>query len=107
MSEGISENTQLKANTAFVIKTVGLIITAVWGYSVVWNKIMTLENELARVKHSIELNSEFRVKWPRGELGSLPADAEQNMRLTHAEGRLNKIDEHVDRLRMEAATPKQ
>ena len=99
MSEGLSENTQLKANTAFVIKTVGLIITAVWGYSVVWNKIMTIENEISRMNHTVDLNSEFRVKWPRGELGSLPDDAEQNMRLTPAEGRLDKLAEHVDKLR--------
>ena len=99
MNEGLSENTQLKANTAFVIKTVGLIITCVWGYSVVWNKIMTIENEISRINHTLDLNSEFRVKWPRGELGSLPDDAEQNMRLTHAEGRLDKLDEHVDKLR--------
>ena len=99
MNDGISENTQVKANLAFMAKTIALVGTAVWGYSVVWNKIMALENNLARLTHTIELNSEFRVKWPRGELGSLPADSEQNMRLTHIEGEIDKLDGYVDRLR--------
>ena len=45
MSEdGLSENTQVKANLAFMAKTIALVGTAVWGYSVVWNKISALEN---------------------------------------------------------------
>ena len=43
----------------------------------------------------IKANNEFRVKWPRGELGSLPDDAEQNMRLNHLENELKEIQENI------------
>ena len=39
----------------------------------------------------LDKNSEFRILWPRGELGSLPADAEQNMRLDFIEKKLEKM----------------
>lgn len=95
----VGENTQVKANLAFVAKVIGIVGTAVWGYSVIWNKIVALENELVRFNHEIELNSEFRVKWPRGELGALPDDAEQNIRLEYLSKQMDKLDLHVDALR--------
>ena len=47
------------------------------------------DTEIMRV--FIDQNSEFRVKWPRGELGSLPDDAEQNMRLDNMEKQMEKL----------------
>ena len=95
----LDENTQIKANAAFAIKVVLGVATAVWSYSVIVNRISTLELEIARLKDDIHMNSEFRIKWPRGELGSLPADAEQNMRLDFYERELEKIKAIVDELR--------
>jgi hypothetical protein len=48
----------------------------------------------------IRMNSEFRIKWPRGELGSLPDDAEQNLRLTYAESHLKEISNVVRKLQV-------
>ncbi len=99
MAAEVSENTQVKANLAFMAKVIAGVGTVVWGYSVVWNKLSSLEMELLRLKHEVEMNSEFRIKWPRGELGALPDDAQQNMRLDHHQGRIEKLDEWVDGLR--------
>ncbi len=44
------------------------------------------------------MNSEFRIKWPRGELGALPDDAEQNMRLDMTERQIEKIEDKVDEM---------
>ena len=95
----LGENMQVKANLAFMAKTIALVGTAVWGYSVIWNKINTIENDIVRIHHELELNSEFRIKWPRGEIGALPADATQDMNIEHLKGRVDKLDEHVDKLR--------
>ena len=95
----LDENTQIKANAAFAAKLIVGIITAVWSYSVIVNRISTLELEIVRLKDDIHMNSEFRTKWPRGELGSLPDDAEQNMRLDFYERELEKIKVIVDELR--------
>jgi len=99
MKKELNENMQVKANLAFMAKTIALVGTCVWGYSEIWNKISTIENELIRMNHTMELNSEFRIKWPRGEIGALPADATQNMNIEHLKNRVDKLDEHVDSLR--------
>ena len=97
----LNENTQVKANIAFVAKVIGIVGTAVWGYSVLWNKLNTLDLEIMRIKHDVELNAEFRVKWPRGELGALPADARQDLRLDIYEKEIDKLKMIVDDLRFE------
>ncbi len=55
-----------------------------------------IEKDTDIMKVFVDQNSEFRVKWPRGELGALPDDAEQNMRLNHIEKQLEKILEELD-----------
>tara|TARA_Y100000004_G_C8902368_1_gene407027 strand:+ start:179 stop:511 length:333 start_codon:yes stop_codon:yes gene_type:complete len=98
-STEIGENMQVKANLAFMAKTIALVGTAVWGYSAIVNRLNTLENDIVRMHHEMELNSEFRIKWPRGEIGALPADATQDMNIEHLKGRVDKLDDHVDKLR--------
>jgi len=95
----ISQNTQFKANLAFAIKVIAIVATAVWTYSAVVNRLSTLEMNMVRLEQQIEMNSEFRVKWPRGELGALPDDAEQNMRLKYIESRMDKHEDLIDELR--------
>jgi len=97
----LDENTQIKANAAFAAKLVVGIITAVWSYSVIVNRISALELEIVRLKDDIHMNSEFRIKWPRGELGALPADARQDLRLDIYEKEIDKLKTIVDELRFE------
>ena len=97
----LDENTQIKANAAFAAKLVIGIITAVWSYSVIVNRISALELEIVRLKDDIHMNSEFRIKWPRGELGALPADARQDLRLDIYEKEIDKLKTIVDDLRFE------
>ena len=99
MKGELSESTQVKANMAFAIKVIMAVGTAVWGYSVIEHRISDTENEIVRMKSDVEQNSEFRVKWPRGELGSLPDDAEQNLRLGYIESQIRTHSEHIDNLR--------
>jgi len=97
----LDETTQIKANAAFAAKLVVGIITAVWSYSVIVNRISALELEIVRLKDDIHMNSEFRIKWPRGELGALPADARQDLRLDIYEKEIDKLKTIVDDLRFE------
>lgn len=99
MSEGLSENTQVKANMTFAIKVIIAVASAVWGYSVIEHRISDVENELVRINSDVGQNSEFRVKWPRGELGSLPDDAEQNLRLSYLEDQIKNHNNLIDTLR--------
>lgn len=100
MSDGeINENASAKVQLAFAAKVIGLVGTLVWGYSMIVNRLNTIEMDLSRIQHELQLNSEFRIKWPRGEIGALPADATQDMNIEHLKARVDKLDEHVDKLR--------
>jgi|TARA_Y100001938_G_C7904078_1_gene336139 septation ring formation regulator EzrA len=54
--------------------------------------VTALEEEL---KRDIEKNNEFRIKWPRGEMGSLPADNEQFMLLEHMAKQVEKVQKDL------------
>ena len=41
-------------------------------------------------------NTEFRIKWPRGEMGSLPADSEQFMLIEHLAGELDSLSTDIE-----------
>jgi cell division protein FtsB len=101
MSEegAVGENSVVKANLAFMIKVITGVCFVCYSYVTIKNSISQLENDNARIKHEVEMNSEFRIKWPRGEIGALPADATQDMKIQHLESRVDKLDEHVDKLR--------
>ena len=71
---------------------VGIAIT---GYFNITGRITFLEHNMAMQDVHVKQNNEFRVKWPRGELGALPDDAEQNMRLTHIEKELKEIQDNI------------
>jgi len=75
---------------------------AVWGYFGLTSKIAQLEIDVLRMKDSVTMNSEFRVKWPLGQLGALPDDAEQNMRLRFIEKDIEIMEAHVDSLRIKS-----
>ena len=96
----LSENSTAKIQLAFAAKVIGIVGTIVWGYSVIVNRLNTIENDVIRIQHELELNTEFRIKWPRGEIGALPADATQDMNIEHLKERVGKLEDHVDKLRL-------
>ena len=48
------------------------------------------------MEKDLEENTEFRIKWPRGEMGSLPADSEQFMMLEDLYKTTDKINKHIE-----------
>ena len=96
----IDDSTKLDINLKWLIQIIVMVGFVVWGYFTLTSKINQLEIEILRMLDSVKQNSNFRIKWPLGELGSLPDDAEQNMRLKHLEKDVRKLDTHVDGLRL-------
>ncbi len=97
MSGEINENASAKVQLQFAAKVIGLVGTLVWGYSVVVNRLNTIENDIIRMHHEMELNSNFRYTWPRE--GELPADVMQNMNIVLIKERLTKIDDRIEEMR--------
>ena len=86
---------------------IGAVAVGVWAYFGVLERITMLETKsvlsekdlnqhVERIEAEVVKNSEFRIKWPRGEMGSLPADSEQFMLIEDLYGSVEKIDKHIE-----------
>lgn len=96
----LNDSTSLGINVKWLIQIIVVAAMVVWGYFGLTSKISHLETDVLRMKDSVLMNSEFRVKWPLGQLGALPDDAEQNMRLKFIEDDVSSLEGHVDALRI-------
>lgn len=95
----IDDNTSLGINIKWLVQIVLGVGGAVTLYFTIMSALNKLEIDTMRHNQEIDLNSEFRIKWPRGEMGSLPDDAEQNLRLSHVERDVEQLQVLVDELR--------
>lgn len=95
----LDDSTNVGINIKWLIQIVVGVGAAVTLYFTIMSALSKLEIETMRHNQEIELNSEFRIKWPRGEMGSLPDDAEQNLRLNHLERDVDQLQILVDELR--------
>ena len=98
----LNDQTSLGISVKWLIQIIIVAAMVVWGYFGLTSKISQLEMDVLRMKDSVAMNSEFRVKWPLGQLGALPDDAEQNMRLQFIEKDMKVIEAHVDALRIKS-----
>lgn len=95
----LDDDTNFGINIKWLVQIVVGVGGAVTLYFTIMSALSALEIETMRHNQEIELNSEFRIKWPRGEMGSLPDDAEQNLRLNHLERDMEHMQVLVDELR--------
>ncbi len=98
----LNDSTSLGINVKWLLQIIVVAAMAVWGYFGLTSKISQLEIDVMRMKDSVTMNSDFRVKWPLGQLGALPDDAEQNMRLRFIEKDMEVMEAHVDTLRIKS-----
>ena len=98
----LNDQTSLGINLKWLVQIIVVAAMAVWGYFGLTSKISQLQIDVMRMKDSVTMNSEFRVKWPLGQLGALPDDAEQNMRLRFIEKDVEVMEAHVDTLRIKS-----
>ena len=59
-------------------------------------RLNSIDNKIILMEADLGQNTEFRIKWPRGEMGSLPADNEQFMLIEHLADQLAKLQDQAD-----------
>ena len=96
MPTKINENSEIVIPLRNLIALLAFVTVMCVGYFELTSRISFLEHNLSLMDIHVQQNNEFRVKWPRGELGALPDDAEQNMRLNHLE---KEVDEIVEKMK--------
>ena len=86
---GESSKIQLDLKSLIGIIVGILSIAGVW--FTLTAEIATLQMDVARLQYNQSLNDEFRIKWPRGELGALPADERQDLKIEYMEKEIEEI----------------
>ena len=92
----ISDKSAVAMPIKNLVGIIGSVAVGVWAYFGVIERINNLETNYKLIATDIEKNIEFRIKWPRGELGSLPADSEQFMLIEHMAGQLENIQKQME-----------
>ena len=73
----INDTTTLAMPIRNLISIIGTVAVGVWAYFGIIERLNTLETDSTLIKKDLDGAVEFSIKWPRGELGTLPADSEQ------------------------------
>ena len=101
--EELSDKSQVKLDLkALVGMIVGIVsIAGVW--FTLTAEISQLQLDVVRMHDAVELNEEFRIKWPRGEMGALPDDAKQDLKIEYLQKEVEQLKEVVKSLEIENA----
>ena len=96
MALKISETAAVQMPMKTVASLIAIIAIGTWAYFGIHEKLNQHSTQLELMTKDLEENTEFRIKWPRGEMGSLPADSEQYMMLEDLYKTTDKINKHID-----------
>tara|TARA_B100000242_G_C42973158_1_gene451599 strand:- start:630 stop:1052 length:423 start_codon:yes stop_codon:yes gene_type:complete len=84
------------------MKTVASLIIIValgtMGYFQIIERLNVADTRIQIMEKDLEENTEFRIKWPRGQLGSLPADSEQYMMIEDLYKTTDKLNKHIENM---------
>ena len=92
----ISDNTVVATPLRNIISLIAAAAVGTWAYFGVIERLNQIETNITLMNTDLEKNTEFRIKWPRGEMGSLPADSEQFMLIEDLYGSVEKIEENLE-----------
>jgi hypothetical protein len=92
----LSDNTAISMPMRNLLSILTAVGVGVWAYFGVIERLNNVETNFKLVSNDLDKNTDFRIKWPRGELGSLPADSEQFMLIEHMAGQIEKHTEQLE-----------
>ncbi len=96
MATKLSENTEVALPLRNIISMVAAASVATWAYFGIIERLNQIETNITMMESDLDQNTEFRIKWPRGDMGSLPADSEQFMLIEHLANQLDDLSTQID-----------
>tara|TARA_R100000654_G_scaffold72126_1_gene103656 strand:- start:255 stop:659 length:405 start_codon:yes stop_codon:yes gene_type:complete len=94
----VSENSNIQLPLRNLISIVIAVAVGVWAYFGIVETLNVHSTKLKLMESDLEKNTEFRIKWPRGEMGSLPADSEQYLLIEDSIVEIEKLTSRVDEM---------
>ena len=92
----VSDRTKFAMPVRNLISLIASVAVGVWAYFGIIERLNRIETNNILMQADLIKNTEFRIKWPRGDLGSLPADAEQFMLIEHLSGEFDKLLNNIE-----------
>ena len=92
----LSDNTEVALPLRNMLSLIAGASIATWAYFGIVERLNTIETNITMMEADLQQNTEFRIKWPRGEMGSLPADNEQFMLIEHLATELEKLTSEIE-----------
>ena len=98
MALKISESAAVQMPMKTVVSLIIIVALGTMGYFQIVERLNIADTKIKIMEKDLEENTEFRIKWPRGEMGSLPADSEQFMMLEDLYKSVDKINLQLDKM---------
>mgnify|MGYP003151974125 FL=1 len=92
----ISDKTAISMPMRNLLAILSAVGVGVWAFFGIQERLNTVETRVTLSESDLTKNTEFRIKWPRGELGSLPADAQQDLLIEFLSGQLESMMEDME-----------
>jgi len=92
----ISEEAAVQMPMKTVASLIALVAIGTWAFFGIQEKLNSNSTKLELMQKDLIENTEFRIKWPRGQLGSLPADSEQFMMIEDLYKTTDKLNMHIE-----------
>ena len=92
----ISDNTSVSMPMRNLLSILGATAVGVWAYFGVIERLNNIETQGKLMLSDVEKNTEFRIKWPRGEMGSLPSDSQQDLLLEFMASQLEGMQAEME-----------
>ena len=92
----ISESAAVQMPMKTVASLIVIVALGTMGYFQIVERINIADTKIKIMEQDVEQNTEFRIKWPRGQMGSLPADSEQYMMLEDLYKTTDRINKHIE-----------
>ena len=96
MALKISEEAKVQMPMKTVASLIALVAIGTWAFFGIQEKLNQNSTQIEIMDKDLVMNTEFRIKWPRGLLGSLPADSEQFMLIEELYKQMDKLQVRVD-----------
>jgi hypothetical protein len=92
----ISESAAVQMPMKTVVSLIIIVALGTMGYFQIIERLNIADTRLQLMEKDLGENTEFRIKWPRGQLGSLPADSEQYMLIEDLYKQVEKLQENIE-----------
>jgi len=94
----ISEEAAVQMPMKTVASLIALVAIGTWAYFGLHETLNRHSTQIELMQKDLVENTEFRIKWPRGQLGSLPADSEQFMMIEDLYKTTDKLNAHIENM---------